>query len=161
MVNPTKAAKGRNKIKRGPGKRIVDGKSFRLADEVSYIQRRAAEHDSRIVSIGQVVLFSSESGDAWMLDPSEHLAVRLASDGQPEPIHIEDAEITFTVAWTGQYRIVGPAFLYTDRDNRRLTTMFGYPTRKLAQVGAAGAGSGGYALGFLTRARAKISNMFG
>ena len=49
---------------------MVDGKSFRLADEVSYIQRRAAEHDSRIVSIGQVVLFSSESGDAWMLDPS-------------------------------------------------------------------------------------------
>ena len=41
---------------------MVDGKSFRLADEVRYIQRRAAEHDSRIVSIGQVVLFSSESG---------------------------------------------------------------------------------------------------
>jgi hypothetical protein len=47
---------------------MVDGKCFRLADEVRYIQRRAAEHDSRIVSIGQVVLFSSESGDAWMLD---------------------------------------------------------------------------------------------
>jgi hypothetical protein len=74
MANPTKAAKGRNRIKRGPGKRIVDGKSFRLAHEVSYIQRRAAEHDSRIVGIGQVVLFSSESG--WMLDPYEHLAVR-------------------------------------------------------------------------------------
>ena len=43
---------------------MVDGKSFRLADEVRYIQRRAAEHDSRIVSIAQVVLFSSESGDA-------------------------------------------------------------------------------------------------
>ena len=137
---------------------MVDGKSFRLADEISYIQRRAAEHDSRIVSIGQVVLLS---GDAWMLDPSEHLAVRLASEGQPEPIHLEDTDTTFTVAWTGQYRIVGPAFLYTDRDSRRLTTMFGYPTRKLAQVGATGAGSGGYAFRFLTRARAKISNMFG
>ena len=66
---------------------MVDGKSFRLADEVRYIQRRAAEHDSRIVSIGQVVLFSSESGDAWMLDPSEHLAVRLASDGHAGPVH--------------------------------------------------------------------------
>jgi len=161
MANPTKAAKGRNRIKRGPGKRVVDGKSFRLADEVSYIQRRAAEHDSRIVSIGQVVLFSSESGDAWMLDPSEHLAVRLASEGQPEPIHLEDTDTTFTVAWTGQYRIEGPAFLYTNRDSRRLTTMFGYPTRKLAQVGATGAGSAGYAFRFLTRARAKISNMFG
>ena len=110
------------KIRRGPGKRMVDGKSFRLADEVGYIQRRAAEHDSRIVSIGQLVLFSSESGDAWMLDPSEHLAVRLARDGHPEPIHIEDTETTFTVAWTGQYGIVGPAFLYTDRESRRVTT---------------------------------------
>jgi len=57
---------------------MVDGKSFRLADEVRYIQRRAAEHDSRIVSIGQLVLFSSESGDAWMLDPCEHLLSRRA-----------------------------------------------------------------------------------
>ena len=78
---------------------MVDGKSFRLADEVRYIQQRAAAHDSRIVGIGQLVLFSSESGDAWMLDPSEHLAVRLASDGQPEPIHIEDAEIK---RWPGR-----------------------------------------------------------
>jgi hypothetical protein len=117
MAKPAKAAKGRSRIKRGPGKRMVDGKSFRLADEVRYIQRRAAEHDSRIVSIGQVVLFSSESGDAWMLEPSEYLAVRLASDGHPEPIHIEDTETTFTVAWTGQYRVMGPAFLYTDRDS--------------------------------------------
>ena len=64
MANPTVPGKGRYRIKRGPGKRMVDGKSFRLADEVRYIQRRAAEHDSRIVSIAQVVLFSSESGDA-------------------------------------------------------------------------------------------------
>src|SRR5499425_3287250 len=139
MAHTTRRGTVGKKIKRVPGKRMVDGKSFRFADEVHYIQRRAAERDSRIVSIGQLVLFSSESGDAWMLDPSEHLAVRLASDGRPEPIHIEDAETTFAVAWTGQYRIVGPAFLYTDRDSRRLTTMFGYPTRKLAQMGATGA----------------------
>jgi hypothetical protein len=76
---------------------MVNGKDFRLADEVRYIQRRAAEHDSRVVSIDQVVLFSSESGDAWMLDPFRHLAVRLASDGYPQPIHIEETETTFTV----------------------------------------------------------------
>ena len=78
MAKPAKAAKGRSRIKRGPGKRMVDGKSFRLADEVRYIQRRAAEHDSRVVSIGQVVLFSSESGDAWMLEPSEYPGERWA-----------------------------------------------------------------------------------
>jgi hypothetical protein len=152
---------GAKKIRRGPGKRMVDGKSFRLADEVRYIQRRAAEHDSRIVSIGQLVLFSSQSGDAWMLDPSEHLAVRLASDGHPEPIGIEDTETSFTVAWTGQYRIVGPAFLYTDRDNGRASTLFGYPTRQLAQIGATGGSWSRNALQLLSRAGAKISNMFG
>jgi len=140
---------------------MVDGKSFRLADEVRYVQRRAAEHDSRIVSIGQVVLFSSESGDAWMLDPSEQLAVRLASDGHPEPVHIEDTETTFTVAWTGQYRIVGPAFLYTDRDSRPATPLFGYPTRKLAQIGATGTGRRRNAFQLLSLARVKISNIFG
>ena len=94
------------------------------------------------MSIGQLVLFSSESGDAWMLDPCEHLAVRLASDGHPEPIHIEDTETTFAVAWTGEYGIVGPAFLYTDRESGGGTTVLGYPTQKLAQMGATGAGRG-------------------
>ena len=113
------------------------------------------------MSIGELVLFSSESGDAWMLDPSAYLAVRLASDGHPEPIHIEDTETTFTVAWTGEYGITGSAFLYTDRDSRRVTTMFGYPTQKLAQMGATGAGRGRNAVQLLKRARAKISNIFG
>ena len=161
MAYTTRRGTAAKKIRRGPGKRMVDGKSFRLTDEVRYIQQRAAAHDSRIVGIGQLVLFSSESGDAWMLDPSEHLAVRLASDGRPEPIHIEDTETTFTVAWTGQYGIVGPAFLYTDRESRRVTTLFGYPTQKLAQMGATGAGRGRNAVQLLSRARAKISNIFG
>ena len=30
---------------------MVDGKNFRLADEVRYILRRAAEHDGRVVTI--------------------------------------------------------------------------------------------------------------
>ena len=47
---------------------MVEGRSFRLADEARYIQRRAAGHESRIVSIGQLVLFSTETGDAWLLD---------------------------------------------------------------------------------------------
>jgi hypothetical protein len=47
---------------------MVDGASFRLADEVRYIQRRVAEHDGRVVTIGQLTLFSTETGDAWIID---------------------------------------------------------------------------------------------
>jgi len=125
---------GRTTIKRGPGKRLVDGKSFHLADEVRYIQRRAARHDGRVVSIGQLVLFSTETGDAWLLDPSEQLAARLAHDGDPEPIHIEETDTTFAIGWKGQYRVEGAAFIYVDRDSGRVTTTLGYPTHKLIQI---------------------------
>jgi len=118
---------GRTTIKRGPGKRLVDGKSFRLADEVRHIQRRAARHDGRVVTIGQLVLFSTETGDAWLLDPSDQLAARLARDGGPEPIHIEETDTTFAIGWKGHYRIEGAAFVYFDRDSGRVTTTLGYP----------------------------------
>src|SRR6266481_4128696 len=61
MAIPSRPARGRKPIRRRPGKRIVEGKSFRLADEVRYIQRRAADHDGRIVTVGQLVLFSTET----------------------------------------------------------------------------------------------------
>jgi hypothetical protein len=64
----------RTTIRRGAGKRWVDGKSLRLADEVRYIQQCAADHDGRVVTVGQLVLFSTETGDAWLLDPADQLA---------------------------------------------------------------------------------------
>ena len=124
--------KNRSAGKRGPGKRMVDGASFRLADEVRYIARRAAEHGGRVVTIGQLTLFSSETGDAWIIDREEHLALRLARQGDPEPFHIEETETSFAIDWKGHYRIEGAAFVYTDRDTGRTTTVIGYPTDKLA-----------------------------
>ena len=112
----------------------MEGKSFRLADEVRYIQRRAADYDSRIVTVGQLILFSTETGDAWLLDPGDRLAARLARDGESEPIHIEETDTTFAIGWTGSYRLDGPAFVYSDQDTGRVATILGYPTDKLSQI---------------------------
>lgn len=124
---------GRKTIKRGPGRRWEEGKSFPLADEVRYIQNKAADHDSRIVSFAQLVLFSSETGDAWLLDVSDQLAARVARDGDPESIQLEETDANFAVGWKGTYRIHGPAFIYTDRETRRATTILGYPTQAIAR----------------------------
>jgi len=134
MAIPARPARGRKPIRRGPGKQIVEGKSFRLANEVRYIQRRAADHDSHILTIGQLVLFSTETGDAWLLDPADQLAARLARDGQSEPIHIEETDTTFAIGWKGRYRIDGPAFVYSDHDTGRVATIIGYPTDKLSEI---------------------------
>ena len=126
---------GRRTIKRGSGKQWVEGKRFRLADEVRYIQKKASERDSRVVAVGQLVLFSTDTGDAWLLDVTDQLAARLARDGDPEAIHLEETDTSFAIGWKGHYHIDGPAFIYADRDTGRVSAILGYPTQKILQTG--------------------------
>ncbi len=93
---------GRKTIKRGPGKRRMEGKDFHLADEICYIQRRAAEHDGRFVTVGSLAQFSTDARDAWLLDPEDHLAARLARDGDPEDVYFEETDARFAIGWKGE-----------------------------------------------------------
>lgn len=120
------------RIKRRLGKQQVEGKDFRLLDEVRYIQQRAAVHDGRIVTLGQLILFSTETGDAWLLDTEDRLATRIAQAGVPLPIHIEDTDTSFSVEWKGGYRIEGTAFIYADKGTARVVSILGYPTDRLS-----------------------------
>jgi hypothetical protein len=125
---------GRRTIKRRAGRKHISGKDFLLAEEIEYIRSRAAEHDGRRVSVGPLVLFSTETGDAWLLDPADSLAARVARDGDPEHISFEETDTNFAIGWKGNYQIDGDAFVFIDRENARVITILGYPTRKLAQV---------------------------
>src|SRR3954449_12053985 len=100
-----KESLSQKRIKRRLGKQQVEGKDFRLLDEVRYIQQRAAVHDGRIITLGQLILFSTETGDAWLLDTEDRLATRIAQDGVSLPIHIEDIDTSFSVEWKGGYRV--------------------------------------------------------
>src|SRR5271169_5931808 len=126
--------RGRKLIKRAADQRMVWAGTFVSPTKFRYILGRAAEHDGRVITIGQIILFSTETGDAWLLDPSDQLAARLARDGDPEPFHIEENETAFTIDWKGRYHIEGAAFVYMDRETGRLATIHGYPTHKLIQM---------------------------
>jgi hypothetical protein len=126
---------GRRKIRRGPGQREISDKDFNLAGEVRYIQRRAAEYDARFVTIGPLALFSTDTGDAWLLDPADHLAARVARDGDPEPIQFEETDTNFAIAWKGNYRIDGDVFVYIDWNSARIVSVLGYPTTRIAELG--------------------------
>ena len=124
---------GRRTIKWGPGKRHIEGKDFHLADEIRYIQHRASEHDRRFVTVGSLALFSTDTGDAWLLDPEDHLAARLARDGDPEDVYFEETDTRCAIGWKGKYRIDGDAFVYTDKESGRVVTILGYPVRRIAE----------------------------
>jgi len=124
---------GRLKIKRGAGRQRVEGKTFRFAEEVRYIQSRAARYDARIVILGRLLLFSTETGDAWLLDPSDQLATPLARDGDVLPVHIKETDTNFAIGWAGAYRIDGAAFVYWDKDSSNIRTILGYPTQRITR----------------------------
>lgn len=108
--------------------------SVRIAKEVRTIQQRAAEHAARIVSSGPLVLFSTETGDAWILDPGDQLAARLAYNGDPLALHIAETDTNYAIGWNGRYRIEKDTFVYEDNETRRLTAIRGYPTQLLLRA---------------------------
>jgi hypothetical protein len=108
--------------------------SLHLAKEVRTIQNRAAEHAGRIVSFGPLVFFSTDTGDAWMLEPADHLAARLAAGGDPLPVLIEETQTNYTIGWQGRYRIDGDTFIYQDNKSGRLNAIRGYPVKQLLRA---------------------------
>jgi hypothetical protein len=86
------------------------------------------------VAIHQLILFSTDTGDAWLLDVTDNLAVRLARDGEPESIYLEETDTSFAIEWRAEYRIEGSAFVYADRETGRVTTILRYPTQKISQA---------------------------
>jgi hypothetical protein len=80
-----------------------------------------------------LALFSTDTRDAWLLDPGDHLAARLARDGDPEDVYFEETDTQFAIGWKGEHRIDGNAFVYIDRDSGRVLTILGYPVRRIAE----------------------------
>ena len=70
-----------------------------------------------------------------MLDAKDHLAARLARDGDPEEIHCEETETRFAIGWKGKYQIQDDAFVFIDNDSGRIVTILGYPVRRIAEWG--------------------------
>ena len=100
--------------------------------EVDYIVERAARCDPRFVTLGQLLFLSTDTGDAWMLDPEDHLALCLAKAGSRVAVQIVETVTRYAIEWTASYRFEGDAFVVTDESGQRV--ILGYPVRELVQA---------------------------
>jgi hypothetical protein len=97
--------------------------------EVDYVVARAAESDARVVTLGQLVFFSTQTGDAWLLDPEDRLALRLANSGDRLPVQIVETATRFAIEWNASYTFEDDAFIVTDASGAR--AILGYPIADL------------------------------
>ena len=88
----------------------------------------------RFGKFGKLVLFSAESGDAWLLDTDDQTANRLAQGGRPLPGHILETDTRFAIQWQGRYSIDPPVFVYADNATGRTVSILGYPDEVFEQL---------------------------
>lgn len=108
-------------------KRTLSRDQICITGEAEYIIRKAQERDTRIVTLGTLVFFSTDTGDAWMLDTEDGLALCLSYDGVKQDYTILETDSKFQIEWSAQYVIQGDAFLVGTADGR-VRTITGYPT---------------------------------
>src|SRR5712671_608288 len=63
-----------------------------VRDEVDSICRLAAKGECRVIGFNLLVLFSTETRDAWMLDWEDELAICLMKDGVPQPFELGETD---------------------------------------------------------------------
>ena len=116
-----------------PNKRTVRRDQVRMTREAEYIIRKAQDRDARVVTLGNIVFFATDTGDAWMLDTEHNLALCLSRDGEKQDYMILETSSGFQIEWSAQYEIRGDAFIVATADNR-VRTIMGYPTEEIAQA---------------------------
>jgi hypothetical protein len=94
---------GSSRIKR----QALSREQVSITGEARYIVEQARNFDARIVTLGPLVLFSTETGDAWMLDPQDGLALCLALEGEEQSFTIVETAADFSVEWGDSYHIDG------------------------------------------------------
>ncbi len=101
-----------------------------ISREADYIIARAVERDTRVVKIGALVLFSTQTGDAWLLDTEDHLALCLVKEGERQHFHISETPMNFSIEWTANYQIEGEKFFVIEQSGR-VRMILGYPTQEI------------------------------
>src|SRR3990170_9063841 len=112
---------------------LLSQEQTNFSKEAEYIIQRAQENDARIVRLGTLVLFSTQSGDAWILDAEDELALCLARSGEKQPYRIIETPTNFGIEWAGNYHIEGERFVVMESSGQ-VRTIFGYPTREILRA---------------------------
>lgn len=128
-----KSKKSINARTRKHQQRVLNQNQISIVGEANYIISRAQDHDPRVVTLGSLVFFSTETGDAWMLDPGDNLALCLARDDEEQPFTITEDSTNFFIEWNAYYHIDADAFIVTERSGRN-RTILGYPIADISKA---------------------------
>jgi hypothetical protein len=74
---------------------VVAPTGTNLREEVEYVCRLASKCESRVIGFNQLVFFSTGTGDAWMLDWEDELAICLMKEGDRRPFELGEINLAW------------------------------------------------------------------
>ena len=104
-----------------------------IPQEVRHIIDCAYYRDARLVRLGSLLLFSTETGDAWLLDVEDNHALCLLRDSEAQLYVIDETTDNYIIAWDASYQIRGDAFVVYKKSGE-IRTIIGYPTKEIARL---------------------------
>ena len=119
----------KSKISRSKKKKL-NREQISIIGESNYIINRAQNYESRVVSLCSLIFFSTETGDAWILDYKDGLALCLARAGEKQPFRIVETPEKSAVEWNANYQIEEDKFVVLQKAGQ-VRTILGYPTDEI------------------------------
>ena len=114
--------------------------SRQLLPEIEAIVSAAQAGTGKIVMTGPeashaYVLFATEEGDAWLLEPEEDKAICLCWRGARQDFTVRDLPTRLEILWHGDFELNGPFFaVRTDHPGVGSRYIGGYPLEEIRQV---------------------------
>ncbi len=130
MVKKIKTRKPKNAQTQS---QLVSAEQMSIAREIEYIIGRAQEGDARVVSLAKLILFSTHTGDAWILDAEDKTALCLAKSGERQDFKVAETSSNFRIEWTYGYQIEGDYFTVIDHSGQ-IRSITGYPVCEIAKA---------------------------
>jgi hypothetical protein len=107
-------------------------KTISLAEEIEIIQTAAEKGRKQMRELGVFVLFSTESGDGWLLEVTCQDALLLSSAGKAVGIEMEVTPETIAVNWSHRFAIRNKVFETTAYEDKKVVSYPDYPTASIA-----------------------------
>lgn len=114
---------------------LIDPTKLSFTSEVEYIIGCALKGSCNVVRLESCILFSTDDGDAWLLDADDHRALCLLWHGERQSAKIIEDEKTFYVEYDGVFDISSGGFQVSSENSKiGQRTIFGYPARAIAEL---------------------------
>ncbi|MEZ5563491.1 MAG: SEC-C metal-binding domain-containing protein [Gammaproteobacteria bacterium] len=108
----------------------VEAQTPSLSAEIAKLRDKVREQSAVMWTRGVFVFFSTEEGDAWVLEASGMDALQIAAAGRQIEVDVAQTEEAIEVTWSHQFTIRRD-FTVTDYADQQRTVLASYPAPRI------------------------------